>query len=259
MTPAENRSERRSTAAPRRCSGDMYGSVPRTAAVWVSRVTFGPVSSSASRCAMPKSASCAPSAPSSTFAGLRSRWTTPRSCACASAANSRPKTAAVSGGGSAPVAMRARRSLPATSAIANHGVPSCVPCASTRTMAGCSRRVSVAISRAKRATTSGLSASAGARNFSATARAAVDRGRAVDGSHPAAAQARVDPVAADVGSGAVDLGHEARAARNRAGARDVDLRRAGCAGDHRVCVRGKGRVASGAEQVQRRAPILLPP
>ena len=58
--------------------------------------------------------------------------------------------------------------------------------------------------------------------------AAVDRGRAVDGSHPAAAQARFDPVAADLGSGAVDLGHEARAARDRAGARDVDLRRAGC-------------------------------
>ena len=39
---------------------------------------IGPVSISASRRAMPKSASCAPSAPSSTFAGLRSRWTTPR-------------------------------------------------------------------------------------------------------------------------------------------------------------------------------------
>ena len=109
----------------------------------------------------------------------------------------------------------------------------------------------MSISRAKRATTSGLSASAGARNFSATIAPSGAR-RAVDGPHAAAAQARFDAIAADLGSGAIDLGNEARAAGDRARARDVDLRRAGRTGDDRVCIRGERRVASGAEQVQRR-------
>ena len=151
--------------------------------------------------------------------------------------------------------MRARRSLPSTSAIANHGVPSCVPCAEHAH----DGRMLEARQRRDLAGEAGDDVGVvGQRRRQELERdrgAAVDRGRAVDGSHAAAAQARVDAVAADVGSGAVDLGHEARAARDRAGARDVDLRRAGRAGDHRVCVRGKRRVASGAEQVQRGAPF----
>ena len=154
-------------APPRRCSGDMYGSVPSTAAVSVSRV-IGPVSISASRRAMPKSASCAPSAPSSTFAGLRSRWTTPRSCAWASAANSAPNTAAVSAGGSGP-----RRDARAQIAALDqrHREPRRAVLRAVRQHAHDRRMLEAreqSISRAKRATTSGLSASAGARNLSAT-------------------------------------------------------------------------------------------
>ena len=169
ITPAENRSERRSIGPPRRCSGDMYGSVPITAAVSVSRVSASaPLSASASIRAIPKSARRAPAAASRTLPGFRSRWTTPRSCAWASAANSRPNTDAVSSGGSAPRAKRARRSLPSTSSIANQGMPPSLPWASTRTIAGCSRRASAAISRAKRTTISGLLASVGDRSLSAT-------------------------------------------------------------------------------------------
>ena len=198
MTPAENRSERRSTAPPRRCSGDMYGSVPSTAAVWVSRVTFGPVSSSASRCAMPKSASCAPSAPSSTFAGLRSRWTTPRSCACASAANRRAKTAAVSGGGSAP-GRDARAQVAALDQ--RHREPRRAVLRSVREHADDGRMFQARERRdlAREAGDDvGIVGQRRREELQRHGRAAVGRRRAVDGPHAAAAQARVDPIAADV-------------------------------------------------------------
>ena len=75
---------------------------------------------------------------------------------------------------------------------------------------------------------------------------------AVDGPHAAAAQARLDAIAADLGAGAIDLGHEARAAGQRAGARDVHFGGAGGTRDDPVCRAGQGRVAGGAEQVQER-------
>ena len=59
------------TGRPWACSGDRYWAVPRTEPVWV-------ISEAPAR-AIPKSLTLArPSASTSTFCGLRSRWTIPR-------------------------------------------------------------------------------------------------------------------------------------------------------------------------------------
>nr|BFE85410.1 hypothetical protein GCM10020093_080110 [Planobispora longispora] len=69
MVPAQlNRSEGGPTSSPESCSGDMYGGVPTTLAEVVVMVMLR---------AMPKSTTRGPSGPSSTLAGLKSRWTIP--------------------------------------------------------------------------------------------------------------------------------------------------------------------------------------
>jgi hypothetical protein len=68
----------------------MYAAVPRTVPASVS------VPSPAASRAMPKSASFGrPSSSKRTFAGFRSRWTTPRACACARPAATPPAIAVV--------------------------------------------------------------------------------------------------------------------------------------------------------------------
>ena len=88
--PSEKRSVLASSGRPETCSGDMYGTVPITApasespAVAVaSSLPDGPESVLFAR---PKSRSFTrPPDVSRTFAGFRSRWTIPFSCAAASA------------------------------------------------------------------------------------------------------------------------------------------------------------------------------
>ena len=88
MTPKDQRSERRSTAKPRACSGDMYAKVPRMRPASVEgidnvgafKVIDAPDNSTAF--ANPKSSTfTVPSAATLMFAGFRSRWMTPCSCA----------------------------------------------------------------------------------------------------------------------------------------------------------------------------------
>ena len=91
--PKEKISLRRSTGRPTACSGDMYAAVPRITPVrvWPS-VSVGELASddgggsSSSTLAKPKSSTfTTPSGVILMFAGFRSRWTTPRSCAYSSA------------------------------------------------------------------------------------------------------------------------------------------------------------------------------
>ena len=239
-------------AAPR-CSGDMYGSVPMHGGGLGQPRDHRPRQRS-----RPRSGRCRsrPAArrrrASSTFAGFRSRWTTPRACACASAANSRPNTAAVSAGGSGP-ARDARAQV--ASLDQRHREPRrCRPASpwrSTLTIAGCSRRVSTSISRAKRATTSGL---VGQRRRQELQRDDLRRRRRRRGRR---CPCRRRPGALRRDSRRrrcrCDRSRERSAGvpSMRARARDVDFRGARRTGDHARRLRGQRRVASGAEQVQR--------
>jgi hypothetical protein len=78
---------RASRSAPLNCSGLMYGGVPRTMPACVSFCSFAAAFSSLF--AMPKSSTFTKSSSPARlvrkmFAGLRSRWTTPFSCASCS-------------------------------------------------------------------------------------------------------------------------------------------------------------------------------
>ncbi len=119
----------------RHCSGAMYGGVPRNPMVAPPTSCVAGVISGASRCAspltkraMPKSSTRGrPSAPSSTFAGLRSRCRMPAawaaSTACATASPMR--SASVRPGQSSRI--RCASVLPSTYSSATQGSPSCSP------------------------------------------------------------------------------------------------------------------------------------
>jgi hypothetical protein len=91
--PNAHTSVRRSTGLPRACSGLMYAAVPRMTPAYVARmlsvgdiVRDDAVASRSSIFARPKSSTfTVPSGPTLMFAGFRSRWMTPFSCAASSA------------------------------------------------------------------------------------------------------------------------------------------------------------------------------
>ncbi len=84
------------TRWPSSCSGAMYEAVPSAWPLRVMRVWSAAV-------AMPRSASfTTPRSPSSTFAGLTSRWTIPASWACSSAEETAAITSTARRGRSGP-------------------------------------------------------------------------------------------------------------------------------------------------------------
>ena len=129
-TPKAQTSARLSTVRPRACSGDMYAAVPRmmpaAVPVWASvgdceRSAEEPdVGSAEYALARPKSSTLTlPSGVSFTFAGLRSRWTMPFSCAASSASAIWRAIATASSTAIGPRLSRCARSSPSTSSIAS--------------------------------------------------------------------------------------------------------------------------------------------
>ena len=87
--PNEKMSLRPSTGLPSNCSGDMYWSVPRMLFFVVRDSATGPVATLIVDCAAtlarPKSSSFRPDLVMRMLPGLKSRWTTPLTCAACSA------------------------------------------------------------------------------------------------------------------------------------------------------------------------------
>ena len=124
--PAAHTSARSSTAAPAACSGAMYAGVP------------APLEPSVpSRCASPKSSSFTrPSSQTKTFAGLRSRCSTPREWACASPSAICSAMRSASSTGRGPFSIRFASVSPRSSSITRYAPAGQVPTSKMVTMAG---------------------------------------------------------------------------------------------------------------------------
>ncbi|MFT3771252.1 MAG: hypothetical protein QM820_38040 [Minicystis sp.] len=106
-----------------------------------------PAAGSASA-AMPKSATRArPSSPTSTLSGLKSRCTSPASCAAASPHPAWRMTSTTSANGRGPRSSHAVKVDPWTSSMATKTRPSCSPISWTATTFGCVSRPSACASR----------------------------------------------------------------------------------------------------------------
>jgi hypothetical protein len=121
-------SARLSTGLPFACSGAMYAAVPRmrpAAVIVAGLVNVGDAGPDAAgspdrsmALARPKSRTLTvPSDRTLMFAGFRSRWTMPCSCAASSASAICAAIAALSSIGIGPRAMRCARSSPSTSSM----------------------------------------------------------------------------------------------------------------------------------------------
>jgi len=122
-TPSENTSVRWSNGRPSTCSGDMYGTVPRTCPSWVIHASVGravaSTSSTVEEClARPKSSTftCL-SVVTMTLAGFKSRCTMPRSCAAATASASGTAIASSSAAGMPAAGINRLRARPVTSSM----------------------------------------------------------------------------------------------------------------------------------------------
>ena len=144
-----------SSRSPRACSGAMYAGVPSTTPVLVIAAETDP------RRAMPKSSSATLStAPPrrNRLLGLRSRWTTPRACADASASAAQRRSVRLSATVSDPRWRRCARSSPSSHSITRKGWPAGVtPWARYATMPACWSSARISASRAKRASSAGRS------------------------------------------------------------------------------------------------------
>ena len=134
IDPNANWSERKSSASPRACSGDMYPTVPSTTPTSVPAEAVGDCVSSplspvgAVSFASPKSRILAvPSFVTITFSGFRSRCTIPVSWALASPSAICVATASSFFSGSGPAASSLRKVSPSTRSMAIHDVPSAEP------------------------------------------------------------------------------------------------------------------------------------
>ena len=132
--PNAQMSARLSTVFPRACSGDMYAAVPRImpACVIAGVVIVGDIDEIRRRArptgsiafARPKSSTfTVPSARTLMFAGFRSRWMIPCSCAASSASAICFAIGNASSSGIAPRAIRCDRSSPSTSSITSAVMP----------------------------------------------------------------------------------------------------------------------------------------
>ena len=123
--PSENTSPAGSGGPPSACSGDMNEGVPTVVPVAVTDVA-----SSARE--IPKSITRGPSTASSTFAGLRSRCTSPRECSACRASTSPAASRHTDAAGSGPPSATASASDgPGTNTVASHGGSSSGPAATT--------------------------------------------------------------------------------------------------------------------------------
>ena len=124
--PAAQTSARSSTTAPAACSGAMYAGVP------------APLDPSVpSRCARPKSSSFTrPSSQTNTFAGFRSRCSTPREWACASPSAICSAIRSASSTGSGPFSIRLASVSPRSNSMTRYAPAGHVPTSKMVTMAG---------------------------------------------------------------------------------------------------------------------------
>ena len=131
-TPKEKTSLRWSAGNPFACSGDMYAAVPRMMPAWLAiMLSVGEsdmllaVRSFSIAFARPKSSTFTlSSGVILTFAGLRSRWTMPRSCAASSASVICCAILSVSSTGSGPRRSRSASVSPSMSSITRKWRPS---------------------------------------------------------------------------------------------------------------------------------------
>src|SRR5215211_2343208 len=164
-TPSAYRSARASSVAPVPCSGAAYRAVPTSAPVGSVQLA------SASARARPKSATrTVPCSSNSRFAGLTSRWTSPRECAYESAvATYRPVCAACAGVSRMPSSSMPRRLPPDRSSRTMNGTASSPQSKTVTTFGCCSEAASWASAR-KRRRNPASSASAPCSTFTATRR-----------------------------------------------------------------------------------------
>ena len=121
--------------------------------------------------AMPKSAILTdPSAATSTFPGLTSRWTMPAAWAAPSAPSTWTAMARTSSGGSGPAAMRSARVWPGSRSMTMNGTPSCSPVSKTATAWGWVRVAAALASASKRVRMSARAAMLSCRSLMATGR-----------------------------------------------------------------------------------------
>ncbi len=176
MIPREKTSVRRSTGRPETCSGDMYGAVPMMtpSRVWRSvsiSESKGPSAWGTATLASPKSSTLTrPSPATMTFAGLRSRWTMPRSWAAASAsATAEPISRTCSIGIPSSGINRSSES-PSTSCMVRKCRPSLSSTEYTPTTPGWSSEASIIASRRNRSSRSGFVAISSGSTLRATSR-----------------------------------------------------------------------------------------
>ena len=173
--PKAQMSARLSTGFPRACSGDMYAAVPMitpicvAAAVSVGDWLGSPSGLGSSAFANPKSSTLTvPSSRTLMFAGLRSRWITPASCAASSASAICLPIGSASSSGIGPFEIRSARVGPSTSSSTSARVPSASSMPWMAAMLGWLRLARICASRVNRASRSGSAAKASGRIFSAT-------------------------------------------------------------------------------------------
>ena len=129
----------------------MYAGVPIDVPTSVSVALSPAVRAAEIALAIPKSVTTAVPADSSTLSGLMSRWTTPCSCAYASARATSPRIRTTSGMMSAgPSVSRLRSDSPWTNGMVKYGSPFASPAARTGTMFACCSEAATRISRSKR-------------------------------------------------------------------------------------------------------------
>ncbi len=178
-TPSANRSVRASTAWPRSCSGAMYGSVPSSCptpesgveTVALSEASLPPGASSPTGFARPKSSTFTrPSRVSITFAGFRSRCTTPFSWAADSASAMVMPRSTTRATGRPPGVTCWSSPWPSTSSMVRNRKPSASSTVNSVTMLGWLSAATVRASRSKRARRSGCDATSAGSTLSATSR-----------------------------------------------------------------------------------------
>jgi hypothetical protein len=123
--PAAHTSARSSTTAPAACSGAMYAGVPAPLDPSVPSKWASPKSSSFTR----------PSSQTKTFAGLRSRCSTPREWACASPSAICSAIRSASSTGKGPFSIRRASVSPRSSSITRYAPAGHVPTSKMVTMA----------------------------------------------------------------------------------------------------------------------------
>ena len=155
----------------------MYGTVPMTCpsdesgAATVSACVSSCEVSEVPSFASPKSSTFTrPSRVTITFAGFKSRWITPRSCAAASASAIGVASASARSSGNPPAVTSRSRPSPSTSSITRNRTPAASSIEYSTTMFGWLSAATAFASRSKRASRAGSAATAAGSTLIATSR-----------------------------------------------------------------------------------------